>query len=146
MLLWLLLTGSADPQEVLVGMGISTLAATSAELVRARVATGFRPRLRWFAAAWRIPIRVVTDTAAVFAALLRHVTGRKRVRGRFHAVPFVYGEAEDPRAGARRALAIVGVSMMPNTLVIGIDADRDVMLVHRLVPDPEAFETFLRRP
>jgi hypothetical protein len=52
------------------------------------------------------------------------------------AVPFPHGPGDDPEAAARRALATVGLSVAPNTVVVGIDAATDELLVHQLVPDP----------
>ncbi len=135
MVLWLLLTSRSDGAEMLVGAGAAILAATVVEAVRDRGAFVFRPRLGWLRHAVRIPVLIVGDTVTVFAALVRHATGRRRVRGGLAAVPFVHGADGDPEDGARRAMATAGVSVAPNTYVIGIDPDRDEMLVHQLVPD-----------
>jgi hypothetical protein len=35
----------------------------------------------------------------------------------------------------RRVLLIGGTSIAPNTFALGIDSERDVMVVHRLVPE-----------
>jgi hypothetical protein len=74
---------------------------------------------------------MATDTFVVYGALGQHVTSRKRVRGTLRAVPFEHGRSDDPRQSARRALATIGVSMTPNTFVIGVDPDRDELLVHQ---------------
>jgi hypothetical protein len=51
------------------------------------------------------------------------------------AVPFRYGSSDDPEDAARRALLVAGLSVTPNSVVVGVDADRDEVLVHQLVPD-----------
>jgi multisubunit Na+/H+ antiporter MnhE subunit len=144
MVLWLLLTSTVNKAEALVGAGVAMVAATAAEVVRANRRFGFRPRARWLLRAWRIPIRIAVETGQAFVALFRHVTGRKRVRGTFRAIPFRHG-GEGPRDGARRAVATVAVSVSPNTFVIGFDPDEDVVFVHQLQSDPEAFKRLAGR-
>jgi multisubunit Na+/H+ antiporter MnhE subunit len=133
MLLWLLLTSTLDKAEAVVGAGASCLAATAAEVVRTQGAFGFAPRASWVLRAWRIPIRIASESVQVFGVLANHMTGRKRVRGTLRAIPFHHG-GEGPRDGARRAVATVAVSVSPNTFVIGFDPDENVMLVHQLTP------------
>ena len=81
----------------------------------------------------------------MFGALARHLSGRKRMRGSLRAVPFHHGRTGDPRARARRALAVLGVSVPPNSFVLGIDEDRDEMLVHQLVDDERSIPRLLGR-
>ena len=141
MVLWLLLTTTFDWQEELVGLAASVLAATAVHAVRTWGPFAFRPRVRWIRQAVGVPARIVVETATVFAALVRHATGRKQVRGRWTVVPLRHGPPADPEAAARRALATVGISVSPNTYAVGIDADRDELLIHQLVSD----EATLRR-
>jgi len=145
MLLWLLLTSTVNASEAIGGAGASCVAATVAEMTRRRAPLRFAPRARWLVASWRIPVQIVTDTFLVYRALLWHLTGRRRVRGAQRAVPFRHGPQDDPRASARRALAIVGVSMTPNTFVIGIDPERDELLAHQLVAHAGSVSRLLGR-
>ena len=46
-------------------------------------------------------------------------------------------------AAARRALATVGISVSPNTYVVGFDAGRDEVLAHQLAPDVDGLERSL---
>jgi hypothetical protein len=39
----------------------------------------------------------------------------------------------DPRDAARRALAVAGGSLSPNSIVVQIDADREVLVRHELM-------------
>ena len=43
-------------------------------------------------------------------------------------------------ARTRRALLVAGKSVAPNTFVLGLDAERDVMVVHQLVLTKETDE------
>jgi multisubunit Na+/H+ antiporter MnhE subunit len=141
-LLWLLLTSTVDPVEVLVGTGASLVAATAAAVVRRRLRTDFRPRIRWLRTAWRLPLGIAGDTVTVFAVLAGRLRGRGLPRGALVAVPFRHG-GENPTDDARRALATVGVGVTPNTFVVGVDPDRDELLVHQLRPDPESVSRLL---
>jgi multisubunit Na+/H+ antiporter MnhE subunit len=145
MALWLAFTTTINKSQAVVGLGTSIIAATAGEIVRARIPVGFRPRLRWFRHAVRLPWSIVKDTATVLAVLANHVTGRKRVRGQWRAVPFPHGSPQDHEAGARRALVTAGVTMTPNTVVVGVDADRDELLVHQLFSAPEDLLRLLGR-
>jgi len=145
MALWLLLTSRVNGAELLVGVGASILAATAVEAVRDRGPFVFRPRPRWLRHGLGLPARIVGDTLTVFAALARHATGRRRVRGALVAAPFPHRRAGDPEDAARRALATAGLSVAPNTYVIGIDTDRDEVLVHQLVPDVAGLQRSMGR-
>jgi multisubunit Na+/H+ antiporter MnhE subunit len=145
MVLWMLLTSTVDPPELTVGAGTSIVAALIVHLVCTQGALTFRPRLRWLRLALPIPGRIVGDTVRLTAVLIRHVTGRKRVRGALIAVPFDHGDEDDPEAAARRALATVGISVTPNTYVIGIDKRRDELLGHQLLSDVRSLEKVLGR-
>ena len=145
MLLWLLFTSTLNRAEAVVGVGASMIAATAAEVARAKTAFGFRPRLRWFRHTVRLPWSIVKDTWTVFAVLAAHATGRRRVRGQLRAVRFHHGRPGDPVASARRALVTAGVTMSPNTIVVGVDPDRDDLLVHQLSAAPDDLEELLGR-
>jgi multisubunit Na+/H+ antiporter MnhE subunit len=80
-------------------------------------------------------VAILAETVLVTKVLALHDTGRKRVRGSVWAVPFRHGGQADPEGAARRALATNAVMMTPNSVVIGIDPDDDVMLIHQLTPE-----------
>jgi multisubunit Na+/H+ antiporter MnhE subunit len=136
MVLWLLLTSTFRGAEVVTGAIAALLSAAAVEAVRERGRFVFRPRLRWARRAVGVPVRIVVETWEVTLVLVRHATGRRRVRGGLVAVPFSHGPDDDPEAAARRALATAGLSVAPNTVVVGIDAATDELLAHQLVPDP----------
>jgi multisubunit Na+/H+ antiporter MnhE subunit len=145
MLLWLLLTSTMNASEAIVGFGPSAVAATATELIRSTRAFGFRPRLRWLRLGAGLPVRIATDTVTVFGALLLHVTGRKRVRGSWKAIPFRHGRDGNARDAARRGLTTIAVTMSPNSIVVEIDPERDELVVHQLVAAPQDVEKTLGR-
>jgi multisubunit Na+/H+ antiporter MnhE subunit len=131
--LWLLLV-TISWQEVGAGLVAAAIAATGAEAVRANDRLRFMPDPRWFARAIVLPPRILQDTW-----LLARVLARRTFRGEgpdsaFRAVPFEAG-GDDARSSARRALVKAGLSAAPNTVVIGVDREENIMLVHELAPD-----------
>jgi multisubunit Na+/H+ antiporter MnhE subunit len=145
MVLWLLLTSTTNPSEAVVGAGAAAVTATVAVIVGSTAPVRVRPRARWFARAWTVPVQIATDTWAVTRALALHATGRRRVRGTYAAIPFRHGRLDDPGDSARRALATIGLSLSPNTYVIGIGRD-DFLFVHQLVANPQSVEQQLGGP
>ncbi len=140
MVMWVLLTSTFRGSELVIGAVAAVLTAVAVEAVRERERFIFRPRLRWLRRGLAIPVRVVVESWLITAALWRHATGRKQVRGALVAVPFDHGPDDDPEASARRALATLGPSIAPNTVVVGIDAERNELLAHQLAPDPARLE------
>ena len=93
------------------------------------------PRRRGFrcggcARSWRAVVRVPLDTGLLCREAVAQLTQPKRTRGQFRAVPFKAGTSERDRG--RYALTEIVGSLAPNTIVIGVDADSDLLLVHQL--------------
>jgi hypothetical protein len=84
----------------------------------------------WLLRAWRPIVRVPADVVLVSRELLAQLISRRATRGELRAVPFRGGE--DAHALGRSALTESLGSFTPNTIVIGIDAERDLLLVHQL--------------
>jgi multisubunit Na+/H+ antiporter MnhE subunit len=131
-LFWMLLVGTLVAPEVAVGALAAAVAATVAEIVRVQDARRFRPRLRWLLRARRLPGLVVADSITVFAALWRHLRGVPAA-GAFRAFRYPT-RGESSRDAARRALLNAAISITPNTIVVGIDEESELILVHQLVP------------
>jgi hypothetical protein len=68
----------------------------------------------------------------VFGALARTLATKQPPRGGFRELPVRYGD-DTPRGVTRRVLQIATRSLAPNAFVLGIDGERDVMVVHELV-------------
>ncbi len=132
--LWLLLV-TVSLAEFFAGVVAAAIAATAAEVVRAQGLVRFDPDPRWLVRAWKLPRSIVRDCWLLTVALVRHLAGHP-VNGGFRAIPFRSGGG-DARASARRALVILAISVSPNTYVMGIDEDADLMLVHQLIPSPK---------
>jgi hypothetical protein len=140
---WVLLTGlyillvldSVDMAELVTGGVAAAVGATAATTVRSQRLVAFRPRLRWALGLWWLPLQTIRDTGILIAVLWRRLVLRQPVGGSFRAVPFRAGGA-DPEAAARRAIAKGAGSVAPNTYILDVDREHELILAHQLVPKP----------
>jgi hypothetical protein len=133
---WMILDGSAAPDEVLAGAAAAAIAALFAQWVCARAGVRIRISAGSLLAAARLPWAVLRDTGVIMAALWRRVTRGEEPASRLRALSLCHDE---PGAGdaARRVLAVAGRSVAPNVLAVGLQDGQDVLLVHELVPAPQ---------
>ena len=133
--LWLALVDTVVGPELIAGAVGAALAATGAVIVRQQRRLLLRPRLRWVRSAGRPLRRTVADLVPLARAL-----GRPRdEHGRLFELPYE-AVGDTPDAAAHRAFTQALGSLAPNTLVVDIDRERRVLIVHQLVPrdDPAA--------
>lgn len=129
---WVAVDDSIGLAEVGAGAGAAALGAFVVELAGHQAATRLRPRPEWLAQAVKLPGQVARDTVVVFGALWKRlVTGEQPASG-FREIPIRFG-GPGTQDVTRRVLLVGGNSLAPNTFVLGIDEDRDVMVVHQLV-------------
>ena len=133
---WVMLDDSISTDELLAGAGAAALAALLAEVVTYQAATRFRMRIEWLVPALSLPGQVVRDTVIVYRALWRRLAHGQQPPSAFADLPARYGD-DSPEGVTRRVLLVWGTSVAPNTFALGIDSERDVMVVHRLVADRE---------
>jgi hypothetical protein len=129
--LYLLLIDITDLPELIVGAGAAVLAATALELAREQGVAGERIRWRWLVRLYRPILRVPLDIVIVSLMALRAVADRRAHHGTFRALPFARGGERELSSG-RRALAEAFGSLAPNTFVIGVDEDQELILAHQL--------------
>ena len=129
---WISLDDSLATDELLAGAAAAALAATLAELAGYQAATGLRMRIEWLGPALRLPAELAADTWTVFAALWRQLARGQQPPSGFREVAVRFG-GESMESRTRRALLVAGKSVTPNTFVLGLDAERNVMVVHQLV-------------
>jgi len=133
---WVMLDDSISTDELLAGAGAAALAALLAEVVTYQAATRFRMRIEWLAPALSLPGQVVRDTVIVYQALWRRLAHGQQPPSALADLPARYGD-DSPEGVTRRVLLVWGTSVAPNTFALGIDSERDVMVVHRLVAEQE---------
>jgi len=133
MSLWVAVDDSLEPDELLGGAAVAAVAALAAELVCHQAELRFQVRAAWLVQALRLPGEVVQQTAMVFGALARTLlTNAPPPRGGYREIPVAFGD-DTPLGVTRRVLLTAGRSLAPNEFVLGIDPDRNTMVVHRLV-------------
>ena len=131
--LYLLLIDTTDLPELIVGAGAAVVAATGMELAREQRIVGESVRGGWLRLAWRPLVRIPADVVRVSLMALRALGSRRARAGRFRAVSFADGEDQKHESG-RRALALALGSLAPNTIMVGVDPERQLILAHQLKP------------
>ncbi|MCW2910183.1 MAG: hypothetical protein JWL68_4972 [Actinomycetia bacterium] len=131
---WVILDDSIATDELLAGAGAAALAAFLAELVTYQAAARVRMRAEWLARVISLPGQVAQDTVTVFGALGRRLARGEEPPSGFRMLPARYGD-DTAEGKTRRALLIGSRSFAPNSIALGIDKDRDVMVIHQLVVD-----------
>lgn len=135
MSLWVAVDDSFESDELIAGAAVAAFAALAAEVVSHQAELRFQIRAAWLLRAFRLPGQVLHQTVMVFAALARTLlTKAPPPRGDFLEVPVRYGD-DTPLGVTRRVLLTAARSLAPNGFVLGIDAERDVMIVHELVKE-----------
>jgi multisubunit Na+/H+ antiporter MnhE subunit len=130
--LWVAVDDNIGLAELGAGAGAAVLAALLAELALHQAGDRVVIRIRWLAGAWRLPGQVLGDTVLVFRALARQLMGGQEPPSGFRELPVRAG-GQSNEAVTRRVLLVGANSLAPNSFVLGIDRDRDVMVVHQLV-------------
>ena len=130
--LWMLFVSQTPRAELVAGIFAAAIGAVADGVVKAKRFAKFRPRLKWFwLFAWE-PWYVLTGSAAIFWALARRLAGKKS-EAQFRVVPF-RADGNDSETAGRRALALTLTTVPPNFIVVGIDKQRNFMLVHQVSP------------
>ncbi|HEY3831608.1 MAG TPA: Na+/H+ antiporter subunit E [Acidimicrobiia bacterium] len=134
LVLWLVLTSTVLPDEVVTGVIAAVIGATVWQLATSRDGMVLRfdaAWLRWVAA---LPRRIVVDTWLVTRALVGQLRGRS-MRGEMCEVAFM-PITDRAERDAHQAVVAILVSMSPNHYVVDLDEDRGVATLHLLVPKP----------
>jgi len=133
--LWAVYVGTTAYVEILWGLGAAAIGAVAAEVVRPHNLFRFRIDRRWLPRAWKTLPQIVFDFGLITWELVRALAQRRLVSGAYVAVPFPAG---NPARGVdrwRRAWATTLGTMTPNGIVVAIDPDTDLALMHSLRPD-----------
>lgn len=127
---YLVLIDTVSSPELYAMAGVLMLSVIAFELSRRQGLTGASFTVRCFRHVWRPFVYLPAQLVIVSIEAVAQLIVPKSARGGFRAVPFAGGaEGEDI---ARFALTESLGSFTPNTIVIGIDDERGVLLVHQL--------------
>lgn len=128
--LWFLFVYQISLPELFAGAGAAALTVVALDKSVKAEPFQFRPKLRWCAQVWRLPKIILEDFAALFYTLGRHVL-RKPSLGLFQLTQFCTSGDVSHRA-AQRVLATTFMSVSPNSVVVDIDTERNVMMFHQV--------------
>jgi multisubunit Na+/H+ antiporter MnhE subunit len=134
--LWLALVDTVVWPELVAGAAAAAIAATGAVVVRGQRRFLLRPRAAWARHALGPLRRTVTDLGPLAVALWRRGILRRDEHGELAEVPYA-AVGDDPHDASHRVLTEALGSLAPNSIVVDIDRDRRVLLVHELVPGPD---------
>lgn len=128
---YLLLIDTVSAPELYAGAGATLLGFAGYQVSREQglAEASFSPA--WLLRSVRILARVPIAIAVVSREAIAQLFSLRRQRGAFRTIRFD-GGGETPREVGRRALVEAIGSVAPTTIVVGIDADRGLLLVHEL--------------
>jgi hypothetical protein len=131
--IYLLLADAVQTPELITGAVAAVLAAGLATLLDnfRSVNASVRPSMLRYA--YRPFIALVTDSGRAAWALLQLLMLRRPVRGRFRVARYT-ATGDDEEDAARRVLTEWAGSLGANRYVIGIDPERERLIVHEMVP------------
>lgn len=130
--LWVWIDDSIALAELLAGAAVAAMAALFVELICHQSASRFRVRIEWLAALASVPADLAKDTALALNVLWRRIVQGIEPESGFRVLPIPFGD-DSPEAVTRRALLTAGRSITPNTFVVGLDQENDLMVIHQLV-------------
>jgi hypothetical protein len=81
-----------------------------------------------------VPPMIVEGTWQVLKALFLQCFTRHKPPGRMQAVRFNFGHA-DPSGTVRQTLAVIYPTMSPNTVVLGLIEEQNLLLFFQIIPE-----------
>ncbi len=133
---WIIFVGTFSLHELLIGVLGALLATTGLSIINRSYPARFQPRLMELLSLWRLPGSLVSDTWKILALRAKDLRSIRTANSLFRVVPFRAGEKDDPRATARRVLAVIYTTITPNTVVLGVNTNDQKLLLHQLVRGP----------
>jgi hypothetical protein len=129
--LYLQLIDTTSLPELYLLAGVALACGIGFQLAREQGFVEARVLPWWLARSWRLVYRIPGDIAIVCWEALVQLVRPRPERGVLRAAPFRAVQPTPPDTG-RRALAEIVGSVAPNTVVIGVDDERGLLLVHQL--------------
>lgn len=132
--LWLALVDKAEIAEIAAGLVAALLGASALSIVAKARLAHFIPRAAWLAQAWHVPGMVLGDMVTVLGVLGTRVWRGCGPQSGFLRAPFDVTGARDDVA-TRRALTVALLTASPNSIVLDIGADGEIVM-HQLQQQP----------
>lgn len=128
---YLLLIDTTSLPELYVLAAVALGCALGFELAREQGFVEARVQPRWLLGSWRLIRRIPADIAIVCWEAVVQLVRPRSARGVFRATAFGAAAGTSDDTG-RRALAETVGSFAPNTIIVGVDAERGLLLTHQL--------------
>jgi hypothetical protein len=128
---YLLLIDTTLLPEVYLLIGVALACAVAFTLSREQGFAEARIRPWWFLGGWQVLLKIFLDIALLCGEAVAQLLAPRQARGDFRAVRF-QACRDSPEHAGRRALTEWLGSLAPNTIVVGVDAERELLLVHQL--------------
>jgi len=135
-LFWLVLTGSYKLPELIAGLAAALLCTLLVEISGISGLLRFKIKRTWLHPVFQLPGQVIRDCWLLGLHLLRSIRRPSAAGGKFRAVPFQNG-GSGLYGVTRRAFVTAVTSFSPNSYVIGIDEDENLLLLHEIIPTRE---------
>jgi hypothetical protein len=128
---YFVLIDTASLPELYLMAGVAVACAIAFELVREQRFVEARIVPWWLLSGWRVALKVPMDIVLLCWEALVQLLAPRPARGTFRAAAFRAVD-DSPRDAGRRALSEWMGSLSPNTIVVGVDPERKLVLVHQL--------------
>lgn len=128
---YLLLIDNPSSPELYALAAVALACAVAFVVSREQDLAEARINPRWLLGAWRVLAKIGPDIFLLCREALIQLVRPRAARGEFRAVPFRPTE-DTPEDAGRRALTEWIGSIAPNTIVVGVDDERGLLLVHQL--------------
>lgn len=128
---YLQLIDTTSLPELYVLAGVALASGIGFELAREQRFAEARVVPVWLLRSWRLIWRIPSDIAIVCWEAVVQLVRPRATRGVFRATEFK-ATAQTPEQTGRRALAETVGSFAPNTIIVGVDAERGLILTHQL--------------
>jgi multisubunit Na+/H+ antiporter MnhE subunit len=132
--IWMLLVGDWNRVEWIAGTIVAAVAATIAELLRASTRMQLLVPLDVLRKSALVLPMVFVDFGILVVALARSLATGRVTRGQYVSRPIDPGPKTTSAGVARRAWIVLLAGYSPNAYVVDIDAERETVLLHDLVP------------
>jgi len=131
---WLAFVGTLSAQELLLGAGCALFCTFASLLTWKAMHLSIAMVPADLFEIWRVPASVAVDALILIAVLYKDLFGIACTVSDDRAVPF--HDFRGRRGRLRRVLVTVYSSISPNSIVIGIDREQNLLLYHQLARTP----------
>lgn len=128
---YLLLIDTTSLPELYVLAGVALACGIGFQLALEQGFVESRISLAWLLKSWLLLWRIPSDIAITCWEAVAQLLHPQPSRGVFRAARF-RATGGTPEDAGRRALAEIAGSIAPNTIIVGVDTERGLLLVHQL--------------